>query len=105
MQVAVVGHRDMGHAHLVARVEHVLQPRGTVQQGVLGVDVEVREGRLGHGDCLRLLFWGVSLEVYVSERPSERPDSDLAAARRRPLAGCRGVTGAAGDCPLCHMPG
>lgn len=46
VQVAVVGHGDMGHAHLVARVEHVLEPRGTVQQGVLGVDVQVRERRL-----------------------------------------------------------
>ncbi len=49
VQVAVVGHGDVRHAHLVARVEHVLEPRGTVQQRVLGVDVEVREGRLGHG--------------------------------------------------------
>ncbi|EKX64854.1 hypothetical protein STRIP9103_02256 [Streptomyces ipomoeae 91-03] len=46
VEVAVVGHGDMGHAHLVARVEHVLQPRGTVQQRVLGVDVQVRERRL-----------------------------------------------------------
>ncbi|CAM5704556.1 hypothetical protein SVIOM74S_00527 [Streptomyces violarus] len=46
MEVAVVGHGDVRHAHLVARVEHVLQPRGTVQQRVLGVDVQVRERRL-----------------------------------------------------------
>src|SRR5690606_17434647 len=49
VQVAVVGHGDVRHAHLVAGVEHVLQPRGTVQQRVLGVDVQVRERRLRHG--------------------------------------------------------
>ena len=46
VEVAVVGHGDVRHAHLVARVEHVLEPRGTVQQRVLGVDVQVRERRL-----------------------------------------------------------
>ncbi|MDF9803148.1 hypothetical protein M2436_001695 [Streptomyces sp. HB372] len=49
VEVAVVGHRDVRHAHLVAGLEHVLEPRRTVQQRVLGVNVQVREGRLGHG--------------------------------------------------------
>ena len=47
VQVAVVGHRDGSHAHLAGGREHVLQPRGTVQQRVLGVDVQVGEF-LGH---------------------------------------------------------
>ncbi|GHC54213.1 hypothetical protein GCM10010349_20660 [Streptomyces flavofungini] len=48
MQIPVVGHRDMRHAHLIARVEHVLQPRGTVQQRVLGVNVQMRERGFHH---------------------------------------------------------
>jgi hypothetical protein len=41
--VAVVGHRDRAHAQLGGPLEHVSQPRRTVQHGVLGVDVEVDE--------------------------------------------------------------
>lgn len=46
VEVAVVAHGDMGHAHFIAGIEHVLEPRGTVQQRVLGMDVQVRERRL-----------------------------------------------------------
>ena len=41
--VAVVGHRDRVHAQLGGALEHVLQPGGPVEHGVLGVDVQVDE--------------------------------------------------------------
>jgi hypothetical protein len=66
VEVAVVGHGDVRHAHLIAGVEHVLEPRGTVQQRVLGVHVKVRERRLRHGCCLRRSGMGDSSEVYVA---------------------------------------
>ncbi len=51
-EVAVVGHRDRRHAHLLGGREHVLDPRGTVEHGVLGVVVQVDEvlgtRQLGH---------------------------------------------------------
>lgn len=75
VQVAVVRHRDVRHAHFIAGSEHVLEPRGTVQQRVLGVDVKVRKGRLGHGvgppGKQAMTDWGDSVEVYVSEVTTE----------------------------------
>jgi hypothetical protein len=49
VQIAVIGHRDVRHAHLTAGVEHVLQPRRTVQQRILSVHMQMCERLLGHG--------------------------------------------------------
>ena len=43
VDVAVVGDRDGRHARLLAGGEHVLEPGGAVQHGVLGVHMKVRE--------------------------------------------------------------
>ena len=45
--VAVVGHRDGGHAQLGGAFGERAQPRRTVEHGVLGVHVKVDEGVLG----------------------------------------------------------
>ncbi len=47
--VAVVGHRDRVHAQLGGPLEHVVQPGGTVEHGVLGVHVQVDEAVLASG--------------------------------------------------------
>jgi hypothetical protein len=52
VQVPVVRDGDVGHAHLLARPEHVLQAGRTVQQRVLGVYMEVGEG-FGHSTAFR----------------------------------------------------
>jgi hypothetical protein len=41
--VAVVGHRDRRHPHPGGLFEQVLEPRGAVEHGVLGVHVQVHE--------------------------------------------------------------
>ena len=41
--VAVVGHRDRGHAELGGAREQVVEPGRAVEHGVLGVHVEVDE--------------------------------------------------------------
>jgi hypothetical protein len=43
VQVAVVGHRDRGHAEIGDSREEPVEERGAVQHRVLGVDVEVNE--------------------------------------------------------------
>lgn len=45
--VAVVGRRDGRHTHRHGRVEQLVDARGTVEHGVLGVHVQVRETALG----------------------------------------------------------
>ena len=46
---AVVGERDGRHLELGGALREVRDPAGAVEDRVLGVDVEVDEGRFGHG--------------------------------------------------------
>ena len=91
VQVAVVGHRDGGHALSLDLVEQVGQPCGTVEHRVLGVHVQVHE-LLGRGHPLTLTFRADGHAVTHRsggdrERSGGRPDSR---SRRRSGPPCRG---------------
>jgi len=47
--VAVVGHRHRGHAQFLHALAEFFDVTGAVQQGIVGVQVQVDE--LGHGVC------------------------------------------------------
>ena len=47
---AVIGERDGRHLELGGALREVRDPAGPVEDRVLGVDVEVDEGRFGHGE-------------------------------------------------------
>ncbi|MPM27381.1 hypothetical protein SDC9_73891 [bioreactor metagenome] len=57
--VAVVGHRDGGHAQVLGPLEHVGHPRGTVQHRELGMDVQMDERVVeGTGHRAAATSWG-----------------------------------------------
>ncbi len=54
--VAVIGHGDGGHAEFVHALAELFDVTGAIEQGIIGVQVQVDE--LGHGSVASLTHWG-----------------------------------------------
>lgn len=52
-EVAMVGHGDGGHLLFGDDVHHLGDFTGSVEEGVIGMAVEMDEGRVGHRGCAR----------------------------------------------------
>ena len=79
VQVAVVGHRDGGHPEARGALEQAVQQGRSVEHRVLGVDVQVHEGRVARH----------RVDGLLRAVPGRRSRQSRSRSRRRSRGGCQ----------------